>query len=107
MEEWFYFLVPLTIFFLVGNLRISVRNTLILVAFTLIAASTLARYATYAGGWIQTFGDWDSLIRKELISRLDSLMFGLLGAWVLHYHPRVWKKYKTPLLSVWPETRVF
>ena len=97
---WFYFLVPLALFFLVGNLRMSVRNALILVAVTLIAASTLARYDTYAAGWIQTGKDWDSLIRKELISRLDSLMFGLLGAWVLHYHPRVWKKYKTPLFIV-------
>jgi len=97
VEEWFYFLVPLVLFFLVGNLRMSVRSALILVAVTLIAASTVARYDTYAAGWIQTGRDWDSLIRKELISRLDSLMFGLLGAWVLHYHPRVWKKHKNPL----------
>ena len=40
---------------------------------------------------------WDLIFRRQVLTRLDSLMFGLIGAYIYHYHKQIWLKYKKGL----------
>jgi peptidoglycan/LPS O-acetylase OafA/YrhL len=100
VEEWFYLIVPIVIFFLVGFIKISVKNVVLIVAFGLILASMIFRYIKYTSIPINTFGDWDMNIRKQVFTRLDSNMFGMVGAYISYYYRDAWIKYKLPLLII-------
>src|SRR6266540_1168355 len=38
---------------------------------------------------------WDNLFRKQVITRMDSIMFGVVGAWTAFYCQSFWLKFKT------------
>jgi peptidoglycan/LPS O-acetylase OafA/YrhL len=94
VEEWFYIIVPIVIFFLVGLIQMTVKKAVLLVAVSLIVISMLFRYFKYATLPIHCYGDWDLNIRRQVFTRLDSNMFGMVGAFMSYYYNSSWKKYK-------------
>ena len=48
-------------------------------------------YRAYRYGF-STLDEWDINLRREVVPRLDSLMFGVLGAYVSLYHQDIWSK---------------
>lgn len=56
------------------------------------------RFIRYETLHIQTIEEWDLIFRKQIFTRLDSLMFGVLGAHLSFYHPGRWLKFKNILL---------
>jgi peptidoglycan/LPS O-acetylase OafA/YrhL len=54
---------------------------------SVILAVTAYRTQQVLGGHILSNDDWDNLLRKQVVTRLDSLMFGVLGAWLMRFHP--------------------
>jgi peptidoglycan/LPS O-acetylase OafA/YrhL len=87
VEEVFYLLFPV-LFLLLGRLSglPSVRSILI-VALSVILFSLLARLLL-----ANSIESWDEGIRKVVFLRFDTLMFGVLLAWVYDQHPRWLKK---------------
>ena len=100
IEEWYYVLIPSALFLFVKALRISPKRSIVYVACAVIFAVTLVRYFRFASGQYSTYEDWDTVFRKQVVTRLDSLMFGMLGAFCSYYHPKVWRSCKKSLLAV-------
>lgn len=90
VEEWFYLLVPVLLF---GSVRVglSPRQAVIGVALLVIAWSLGFRIHRYAGMDTVSLAEFDLLFRKQVATRLDSLVWGVLGAALHHYHRAVWQ----------------
>ncbi|KIC94650.1 acyltransferase family protein [Flavihumibacter solisilvae] len=94
VEEWFYLVTPIAIFIVAfaanGKHRIGIAST---AAFIIILV-TFFRFYKFTIVPIENFHDWDKLFRKQVITRLDSLMFGVVGAYLNFYHRDLWLKRK-------------
>lgn len=98
VEECFYVLVPLCIFFLVKLTQQKRWPILGFVLFTLFLITSIRlckveQYDYFAEG---SFGDQ---ILKVVITRMDSILYGVLGAWLSIYFPSPFYKYKNILLT--------
>ena len=97
VEEWFYVLVPSSLFILVTIFRFKYKVSLLIIAFTLIACVVVFRYHRISRWPDITLPLIDSNFRKVVIMRLDSIMFGVIGAFLSIYYIRKWKQYKNQL----------
>lgn len=87
LEEVFYLLFP-ALFLLVGRmLGLPPARSILLVALAVIVLSLLARLLL-----ADAIESWDAELRKVVFLRFDTLMFGVLLAWVYDRHPRWLKK---------------
>lgn len=93
VEEWFYLLVPLVLFLAVAC-GAKPRTTMLGVIVFVILGSLTVRYGRYLGMESVNFFQWDLQFRKQVITRLDSLIFGVLGAWLAYYHGSLWVRYR-------------
>ena len=96
IEEWFYVLTPIMIFSLCKWLpnKISFLSvTLIMIILPL--AYRLSIYDPNLDGFW-----WDVTFRKTVLSRLDSIGYGLLIAWLYFYYADFWKKIRIPAFLV-------
>lgn len=98
VEEWFYLSLPILVYVLVKTGKLSIRTAIPLVCLLLGGISFYSRYVKYLH-----LPDLDSMavdqhIRKQVITRLDNLVFGVLAAFVQYYYYRWWIRYKNPLL---------
>jgi peptidoglycan/LPS O-acetylase OafA/YrhL len=99
VEEWFYLLFPVVSFIFLKLSR--KKNASILAAVLLfLIVPFLLRVAKFEN-W-QILGEWleEAQYRKTLLLRLDSLMFGFLGAFLFSTFPKFWKKVRYYLLAV-------
>jgi peptidoglycan/LPS O-acetylase OafA/YrhL len=99
VEEWFYLIVPLAVFIMSGVLRISHKRSIPLVALCVIAAATYIRF--YKLGFRDYRGDhywWDVGLRKQVATRLDAPMFGIIGAYIAYYRESLWLRFRYTLL---------
>lgn len=99
VEEWFYFLVPLIVFLCIARQRFTSRRRAFLVFLLVgIVGITAYRIEFAATHDITNIATWDSFLRKIVFTRLDSIGFGLMGAYLVSYHQRSWNAYKSQLL---------
>ncbi len=89
IEEWFYLLVP-SVLFIVVALRVKPRYAVLGVIVAVIVASLAVRYGRYQSMESVNFIQWDTHFRRQVVTRLDSLIFGVLGAWLYYYHADFW-----------------
>lgn len=94
VEEWFYLLIPSVIFILISLTKLNTRKTILIVVLFTILYSIIFRYYRYTTVPVTSLSDWDKLFRKQVITRLDSIMFGVLAAYICNYHNFIWSKYK-------------
>lgn len=97
IEEWFYILVPISIFAGTKVFNLSVKNAVLFIAIIVIIGITLIRYFYFQSMVISNYTVWDNYFRKLVITRLDSPMYGVLAAYVQYYFQTIWSKYKTAL----------
>ncbi len=100
VEEWFYILIPLVIFVFIRVLRFKPNKAILLTVISILFSVTLFRYYRFSLVEIETLGEWDLTFRKQVFTRLDSLMFGILGAYVQYYREVYWKKHKMTMLFI-------
>lgn len=109
VEEWFYLTVPLMIFLAIRLLRAQPRYAMLAVVFIVMIAAIVYRYLLFDSmGFHAGVEDitafrrqGDALITYRVLPRLDSLMFGVLGAYIMYYHPNTWKmKYRFLLFMI-------
>jgi peptidoglycan/LPS O-acetylase OafA/YrhL len=100
VEEWFYLLIPIFIFILVALCRFKPKTSVLTVAVSVIVITTVIRYFRFLHmpGLVPT--QIDDSFRKPVITRLDSLMFGVIGAFLAYYYLSAWKKYKKLLFFI-------
>lgn len=97
VEEWFYFLIPLLFYI---SLRLFKYDRKVILLFWIIGIIILVNfYKIYRiqAYNIQDFVSWGNIIAKQVLTRLDSIMIGVLGAYLFKYHQKPWNTYKTAL----------
>jgi peptidoglycan/LPS O-acetylase OafA/YrhL len=94
VEEWFYFLIPSIIFILVRIFRVKPEKAILSCIITIILATIIFRYYRYLTIPVTGEHIWGAVFRGQVVTRLDSLMFGVAGAYFSYYHPLNWIKYK-------------
>jgi peptidoglycan/LPS O-acetylase OafA/YrhL len=98
IEEWFYIFLPLA---LLAMTRLGMRlqsAMLVFIVFT-VTASLLFRYCRLQELETINLFVWDAQFRKQVVTRLDSIIYGVLGAYVAHYHPGAWVRRRGLLLA--------
>ena len=99
VEEWFYLIFPI-VTFLLFRVTKSANKSIFITAIIFIIITHFFRYYRWQQGYINSIEMWDLNMRKQVITRLDSLMFGVLGAYIYFYFETTWIKKKNLLLGV-------
>jgi peptidoglycan/LPS O-acetylase OafA/YrhL len=90
VEEWFYLLVPILLF--VGvRAGLSVKQAVLGIVLLVVACSLAARGYRYYVTGIASAAELDLLLRKQVVTRLDSLIWGVLGAAIHYYYGNIWR----------------
>ncbi len=100
VEEWFYLIVPFLTIIGAIIFKISPKQIIVLVAILIIIFSTAIRYYRYSKGHSYDLAIWDGLFRKQVVTRLDSIMFGVIGAYISFYFAIYFSKYRNFLFVV-------
>lgn len=101
IEEWFYLSVPLILFSFLIIFKTPIKWTLLIVSLLILVLVTWYRYHLYHSfGTIPTnpnpyqkklINNFLSLaIDYQVIPRLDSIMYGVVGAFFAHYWSKIW-----------------
>ncbi len=90
IEEWFYLITPVLILIAYRFLRL--KSVFLLVTIAMMVLPLMYRISLLDAS-ISVF-EWDILFRKTVLCRLDSIGYGLLGAWFCHYYVAFWDKWK-------------
>ncbi|MEX1187888.1 MAG: acyltransferase [Bacteroidia bacterium] len=98
VEEWFYLITPVLLLLTIKYLVNVPKKAIFLVVFLILIATLLFRYYRYSELGITTMEEWDEFFRKQVFTRLDSLMFGFLGAYLNYYFQEKWIAYKNYFL---------
>lgn len=88
VEEWFYIFLPLLIL-IFFNFQHRLKNAILISAFLLFSLAIGYRVFQYYELQETLMITWDSVFRKTVLSRIDSLMVGILVAWVMFYYKNV------------------
>ncbi len=92
VEEWFYLLVPVPLFLSLRFKAIPRAKAIsVWIAAVIVAVTLLRLYRAHHYGYAN-YVDWDEHLRKQVITRLDSLMFGVLAAQISIGKPSLWEK---------------
>lgn len=93
VEEWFYLLLPVCILLLsLAAKKILSGKQIILISSLLFIISILLLRIVYVSQYNPA---WANGIRKVVIFRLDTVVWGVLAAWFSFYFPEFWKKIKS------------
>jgi peptidoglycan/LPS O-acetylase OafA/YrhL len=93
VEEWFYLSFPILCFILIKILK-NKRKAILFSAASFIIIPLILRIVFYTLGI--GLDSWDANYRKVIIFRLDSVMYGILGAYVSYYYNNIWEKLSKP-----------
>tara|TARA_R100000406_G_scaffold87632_1_gene72425 strand:- start:2448 stop:3215 length:768 start_codon:yes stop_codon:yes gene_type:complete len=94
IEEWFYLLIPIIIYVFIRILKFSPKKAVLIAAIVILITVTLYRYFLHINLDIDSYQTWDKMIRRQVFTRLDSLMYGIIGAYIYFYFRDFWKKNK-------------
>ncbi|RQO37961.1 hypothetical protein DBR39_13825 [Chryseobacterium sp. KBW03] len=95
VEEWFYLLSPMMIFSLLNVFKLSAKKAVFITILSIILFTTFFRiYRLFFNIPVTDINIWDSYYRKQVITRLDSLMYGVLAAYIKFYYNRFFKRFK-------------
>ncbi len=94
VEEWFYLSVPVLILIFSKCFSLKITKSILFAAFFVIFFVTSYRFFHSFTHPAIIFSDWNITYRMQVITRLDSLMYGLLGAFVYIYNKKIFFKYK-------------
>lgn len=100
VEEWFYLIVPLLIVGLLKVFKIETRKGVLVTVCIILLLSTSFRFSRYLTIDLINAYEWDKVFRKQVVTRLDSIMFGVLGAYISYYYNSRWIRYRKALLAL-------
>ena len=95
IEEWFYLLIPIIFLFFIKLTK--KKHTLIIVIFSIIFLVILFRYYLYKTVDVSSFYNVDLSILRQVLPRLDAIMFGVLGAYLSFFKKEKWNYFNKSL----------
>jgi len=95
VEEWFYFLIPILIFLFIRFARLPAKRSFFIVIVLIIISVFAFRVLRfhYLALWEITDFDAGKTFRMQVFTRLDSIMFGVLGAYIFSFFSRFWNSH--------------
>ncbi|HWB63001.1 MAG TPA: acyltransferase [Chitinophagales bacterium] len=89
IEEWFYLLVPFAITITYVTTRLNKRHIVLFWISFIVVVCTATRVIRF---WKYHYSgpDYDLYITKQVVTRLDSLVYGVLGAFLTYYKVKLW-----------------
>lgn len=100
VEEWFYLIVPAAAFFLVRMSKASTKQAILLVCIAVLLFSLGFRHFRFYDAGISSYEQWGRLFRMQVITRLDSIIIGVLGAYWFLSHHNTWRYFSKSLLLI-------
>lgn len=100
IEEWFYLSLPILLFLFNRVLKLSIKVNIIVIFFVVLIFSLLFRANIYYASSIHSYDDWALSLHSPVLTRLDSLLMGVLGAWFYIYKQEFFKKKKNVLFII-------
>lgn len=97
VEEWFYLLIPFSLFITIKYLLKDRRNAILFWIFFIILFVTFFRAYRTMHYHYATVDSWSNNLGKEVITRMDGIMFGFLGAYLYFYKIPIWENKKKQL----------
>ncbi len=94
IEEWFYLALPIVIYILNKVFKWRVKISILFVLIFVIILTPIIRYYMCVYYNVKDFLSWEYFIRGIAICRFDSIIFGVLGAFVSYYYLRLWTSYR-------------
>lgn len=94
VEEWFYLLFPILLFAFSRLFKLRIKNTVLYLSLSLIFLTPIVRYSYHLNFIIKDELSWDYYIRQITILRFDSIIMGVVGAYINYYHSKFWIKVK-------------
>lgn len=92
VEEWFYLVSPLLVYLFTRFKSLDRKKIVFLwITFVIIAVTGFRWYRAYRYGY-SSLEDWDGNLRKQVVTRLDSLMFGVIAAYLSFYKTKYWSR---------------
>lgn len=92
VEEWFYLTFPALFFLLVKVFNAPVRKSGLALVVLFIISVTLFRWYRFYEIPVDSIDYWDVHFRRQVGTRLDSLMYGVLGAIIYRFHLSLWQR---------------
>ena len=92
IEEWFYLLTPVALFFALRVSKTSIKSTTLIVLIAGIIAIIGYRLYLFRTLNLTDFEELNLQITRQVLPRLDSIMFGVLAAYISFYFPKIWNK---------------
>jgi peptidoglycan/LPS O-acetylase OafA/YrhL len=98
IEEWYYLLIPISIFLLIRVFNHTPSRSVLYTAVGILFIITIFRFYRSMNVEISNYEEWDLWYRKQVFTRLDSLMFGMIGAYIQYHFKEKWLRHKKVLL---------
>lgn len=94
IEIWFYILAPLTLFLIKKNTSLTSKNSVFYTILFFILVGFIGKVMHFITLEKLDVYSIDYIFRKQVVSRLDGIAFGFLGAFFNRYYFKYWSKYK-------------
>lgn len=96
VEEWFYVIVPVLLFILVRMAR--PKAAYLSAVAIMLTVPVICRLVLMDSGYDSFWVDLS--IRKVVVTRLDSIGYGLLAAWLSRYYGHLWQEIRWGALTI-------
>jgi peptidoglycan/LPS O-acetylase OafA/YrhL len=100
VEEWFYLITPFLFFISFRFLKFERKKIILFWIFSIILLVNIFKIYRVHVYNIQDVATWGIIIKKQVLTRLDSLIIGVFGAYLFSYQKHLWEKYKNPLFYI-------
>lgn len=99
VEEWTYLLLPFSLFaFLKLSYRFSKKWTFLFAILLLIILAHILRYFHLLNNPITTMEVWNTAVKSIVIYRFDTILYGVLLAWLHHFYSKFLYSYRVYFL---------
>ncbi|WP_157676723.1 acyltransferase family protein [Chryseobacterium sp. T16E-39] len=86
VEEWFYFMIPALIFLFILVFKLKPKISILIVVFIVLCSVTFLRYTIFLDHDEEKARTFHHIV----IFRLDSIMYGVIGAYINYYCLKYW-----------------
>ncbi len=99
VEEWFYLVVPILLF---AGTTVFRNKRGVFLGTTIMVLVAVTAFRTYLAVHLQCadLSCWINNIRQLVVTRVDSMMYGFIGAYGYFFYPEKWTRHRRTLFVI-------